>query len=230
MPDAAIAVEGALSSVEPRSGGFARLGPAGDRPTATVLNVAARRPVATTSIVPIGRPRNGGAGLALLARGVESDWVVDVTGYYLPRTDPASVSGSVYFPATPCRLADTRRAGGPVTTGSVLRVEVSGDGPVFAAQGGTAGGCGVTPAASAASLIVTAADAEGKGHTRVGPAGTPAPGATVVQFRRGASASGGGSFGLGSGAVDLRTYGGPTNQVVDLQGWFELLDTPAEQR
>lgn len=219
IPDGVSAVEAALSSVNPTKSGFARLGPAGTMPRATVLNVTGGRSAASTSIVEAGTVGTAPA-LDLRVSSIRSSWVVDVTGYYLPRAT-AGGAGSVYHPAAPCRLADTRRAAGPVGAGKRIRVQVTGTGPAFAAQGGTAGGCAVPSTATAASVTVSAADALGAGQTRVGPAYLATTGATLVHFRRAASSSGAGSIGLGNGAIDVRTYGGPTNQVVDLQGWFE---------
>lgn len=224
LPAEATAVEAALSSVTPTRGGHARLGPAGPTPRATVLNVTSGRSIAATPVVEIGTsPATAGPALDLRVNTARSSWVVIVTGYYLPRTAVGAPTGGYYHAATPCRLADTRRAGGPVGGGARTRVIVAADGPTpeFAAQGGTAAGCGVPTTATAVVATISAADALGSGETRVSPAGTPTTGGTLVHFRKGASASGSRTMGLADGAIDVRTYVGPTNQVVDLRGWFD---------
>lgn len=57
----------------------------------------------------------------------------------------------VYTPVTPCRLADTRVAGGQITGGTTRQFDA--DGPDLSFQGGSANGCGV-PYGVAYSIVI----------------------------------------------------------------------------
>jgi len=68
----------------------------------------------------------------------------------------------VYTPITPCRIVDTRNAGGIIAANSTRTFDV--DGSTFTAQGGINASCGIpfgVAAAVAMSIAVTAPDADG---------------------------------------------------------------------
>lgn len=218
VPDDATGVEVAVSTVDPVSGGYARVGPAGGL-TATVLNGHAGRAVTTTTQVGLGRSADGALALDLRVEGIRSSWVLDVTGYLVPRTAASASSGLLFHPAEPCRLVDTRRTGGRLSWGDVLAVAVDGDGAHSSAQGGAAG-CGAPDGAVAANVTVSAVDPGAKGYLRLAPSGTPATAGTVVQHSAGSGSTGTASIGLADGSFDVHLAGGDADVVVELQGWY----------
>ena len=63
----------------------------------------------------------------------------------------------LFVPITPCRIIDTREAGGKLSAVTGSRVfDVAGSGPTFAAQGGKAGGCGIGEGATTVPPVTIA--------------------------------------------------------------------------
>ena len=74
-----------------------------------------------------------------------------------PPTGPAATitaTENLYVPIKPCRIVDTREAGGILTSNSFRNFYVRGTSG-FAGQGGTTGGCGLPLSAVAATLSMT---------------------------------------------------------------------------
>jgi hypothetical protein len=97
-------------------------------------------------------------------------------------------SDLLYVPVAPCRIIDTRVAGGKIPTGSTRPFRVAGT-TGFTAQGGQASGCGVpigasTPVAAAVMLNIVAVDVDGKGNLAAWEFGQPEPLATSINFQR----------------------------------------------
>jgi hypothetical protein len=96
----------------------------------------------------------------------------------------------VYTPVTPCRIIDTRSAGGSLPpwnggdpTAFIRDFRVVGTG--LQGQGGNPSGCGVIAAATAAVINFVAVDAAGLGDFRVWSYSTPVvgpPAASVVNY------------------------------------------------
>ena len=81
----------------------------------------------------------------------------------------------VYTPVTPCRVFDTRTAGGALAPGVPRSLVVAGS-ERFEAQGGKAGGCGVPLGpATAVVLNLVAVAPHGSGNLRAWAANDPAP-------------------------------------------------------
>ncbi len=94
----------------------------------------------------------------------------------------------VYTPITPCRILDTRVAGG-VIAGNFSRDfnAVVGSGGNFSSQGGSATDCGAVSAGQAAAVInVTAVTPAGAGFATVYPFGSTRPVASSVNYTAGA--------------------------------------------
>jgi hypothetical protein len=66
----------------------------------------------------------------------------------------------------PCRIIDTRLAGGALTSGTPRSFVVAGTGGGFALQGGTAGGCGVPVGATSVMMNFVAVDPQGAGNLK----------------------------------------------------------------
>lgn len=111
----------------------------------------------------------------------------------LPAGDIGKALGSaaadlVYTPVTPCRILDTRVAGGTVAGGTSRDFKaVVGAGGNFSSQGGSATDCGMVAAGQAAVVInlaaVTPANA---GYATAYPFGTTQPLAASINYTAGA--------------------------------------------
>lgn len=97
-------------------------------------------------------------------------------------------SDLVYTPITPCRIIDTRVAGGLIAADSSRDFNaVVGAGGNFSSQGGSATDCGTVTAGQAAVVInVTAVTPQGAGFATVYPFGATRPLASSVNYTAGA--------------------------------------------
>lgn len=104
------------------------------------------------------------------------------------KTLGAAASDLVYTPVTPCRILDTRVAGGAIA-GDASRDfnAVVGAGGNFGSQGGSATDCGVVADGQAAVVInLTAVTPAGAGYATAYPFGTTRPLASSVNYAAGA--------------------------------------------
>ena len=95
-------------------------------------------------------------------------------------------SDLLFVPVAPCRIIDTRLAGGLMAANQVRHFEVAGTAN-FEAQGGKAGGCGIplgatTPLAAAVVINVIAVGPQGAGHLRAWEFGQAAPNASIINY------------------------------------------------
>jgi hypothetical protein len=103
------------------------------------------------------------------------------------KTLGAAASDLVYTPITPCRILDTRVAGGAIA-GNFSRDfnTVVGSGGNFSSQGGSATDCGVVAAGQAAVVInLTAVTPTGAGFATAYPFGAARPLASSVNYTAG---------------------------------------------
>jgi hypothetical protein len=133
----------------------------------------------------------------------------------------------VYTPVTPCRIIDTRFAGGPIAAGFTRAFKVTGN---TTSQGGA--NCGVPfGTATAAMLNLVAVGFSGPGDLRVTPFGTAMPNASILNF-----AIPGQGLNLANGLavticnpnvttctndMTVQVDGSTTNLVVDILGYFK---------
>ena len=215
VPAEATAVEASVSAVGPSGPGYTRLWPAGQPvPTATFVNYSTG---STTNTGTVSVSTSG--QVAVRNYSATTNLVVDVQGYYLSAaTDPLPTAASVYVPVTPCRLVDTRVAGGPLGKNVQRQWQVTGT-TGFAAQGGRAD-CGVPAGATAVEASVSAVGPSGPGYTRLWPAGQTVPTATFVNYSTGSTTNTGTVPVSTSGQVAVRNYSATTNLVVDVQGYY----------
>lgn len=93
----------------------------------------------------------------------------------------------VFFPVTPCRIIDTRNAGGILAAGVPRNFDSQGP---FTSQGGDAGNCGLPTSDTAAlALTVIAVTPSGPGNLRLWPAGDPLPLAVAINYSAGLNLS-----------------------------------------
>jgi hypothetical protein len=146
-----------------------------------------------------------------------------------------ATSGAVFVPVTPCRILDTRVAGGPLVPGSPRSFVVTGSNPtLFAAQGGNPTGCGIpTGTAVAAFVNFFSVSPSGPGHLRSWAyAATlpPAPFAAILTY-----ASVPGPLNIANGVtaplcdplattctydILAQAFGSSTEVVADVLGYF----------
>ncbi len=126
-----------------------------------------------------------------------------------------------YTAITPCRLVDTRKAGG-VVTNTTPRSFVAASTGSLAAQGGNPAGCGIPAAAVAIQANVVAVGSAGSGFLKVYPAGAPTPAASYLNFRDGKAVANGGAITIDtSGAKHFTVLTSRTSHVVvDVSGYF----------
>src|SRR5690606_18863913 len=143
----------------------------------------------------------------------------------------ADTVGSVFVPIEPCRVADTRNSSDPIANREVRTFQISGDGPGFAAQGGTSGGCAIPTAATAVEASISAVTPSAPGFFRAWPTGGAPAAATFLNYSRAQGITNTGTIALGTGPDDLTTqnYGPTTRFVIDTQGYYiDPADLPAE--
>jgi hypothetical protein len=115
IPASASAYSFNVTVIPPGPLGFLTLYPLGGIETASNLNSLDGRTKAVAAIVPSGNM--GWFGLYI---SDPTNLVIDVNGYFIPRTQ----SALAFYPVTPCRVFDTRNANGPLG-GPYIRAEPS---------------------------------------------------------------------------------------------------------
>lgn len=180
------------------------------QPLASTLNSGDGRVKANAAIIPAGTA----GGVSFFATG-DTDLVVDVNGYFIPSS---MNQGLLFYPAVPCRVADTRNAaaplGGPALAGSQSRTF-----PVLQSN------CGISDSAQAYSLNVTAVPSDtALGYLSMWPNGQSQPLVSTLNAPTGAVTANAGILTAGSnGDIDVFASN-PTNVVIDYNGVFSSGD------
>jgi hypothetical protein len=128
-----------------------------------------------------------GASAEILVKASDAENIGDVNRALFGRGDEgpkdlgSGNSDLVFFPLTPCRLVDTRVAGGILAAGTTR--DFDSNGANLSGQGGSATGCGVNdPDPSALAVTITAVNAQGAGDFRAFPTTSAPPNASVVNY------------------------------------------------
>ena len=119
----------------------------------------------------------------------------------------AAGATTAYVPVVPCRVVDTRGAGGPNLTMTVR----------------LAGVCGVADGASAVVVTLTVPAAPSAGFLTAYPTGSSEPLASNVNFERRATIANTAAVQLGAGSLTL-TSNVRTDKIVDVVGSFVPVD------
>ena len=131
-------------------------------------------------------------------------------------------SDLVYTPITPCRIVDTRSAGGPISAGESRSFEAY-NAVGFAGQGGVVGDCNLPANASAVTVKVTASRPVGDGFLTVYPFNETRPLASSLNYLANVDTSNESHFKLcRPGCTSQFTVYSfqQTNVVVDVNGYF----------
>ncbi|HEY3631804.1 MAG TPA: hypothetical protein VGL21_12925 [Jatrophihabitantaceae bacterium] len=133
-----------------------------------------------------------------------------------------SSTESKYTAITPCRIVDTRVAGGKLAANATRSWVVAGT-TLFVPQGGTSGGCGVPSSATAVAASVTAVSASGNGYLRIWPYGSAQPNATFMNYTKSFNVSNGGTLTInaaGARHITAKAFGAATHVVIDVSGYY----------
>ena len=131
----------------------------------------------------------------------------------------------VFYPVTPCRIVDTRNAGGAIPPVGLRSYVVYGNGDAIGAQGGNPGGC-TSPQGEprAAHLSVTAVPVAAQGHLRLFAFNTPTPVASNLNYSTGAgniaNAQTVETCYLCTKDVSVQSFVGTTHVVIDVMGYY----------
>jgi hypothetical protein len=154
--------------------------------------------------------------------GISARTVADVGNKAL-----GSITGDLVFTAvTPCRIVDTRVAGGPISANSsraFLGLAIN-SGANFTSQGGSATNCNVAAVGASAIMInVTAVTPSGAGFTTVYKSGETRPLAASVNYTAGAIVNNSVVVGVPNplAVTDFIIYTfAQSDYVVDIVGYF----------
>jgi hypothetical protein len=162
-----------------------------------------------------------------------------VLGGVLAMASSVYAQNALFTPIVPCRIIDTRNAGGPIPDGTTRSFFVAGTSG-FTQQGGTSGGCGIPfPAAVAAVINYTVVTPVSPfapfpvgGNLRVTPFGTAVPLASIINWQAGTIAIANGIATKLCGAESCEsditiqvdsfdgTTHGSTHLVADVMGYY----------
>ncbi|MBL8226939.1 MAG: BACON domain-containing protein [Bryobacterales bacterium] len=174
--------------------------PAGSsRPQVSTLNSMDGRIKANAAIVPAGN----GAQISLFASD-ETDVVIDVNGYFVPST---LITALQFFPVTPCRVSDTRVAGGALGANQSRDFRIAEQ-------------CGVPVGAGAYALNITAVPSGPLSYLTAWPTGQPRPFVSTLNALAGGVVANAAIVPAGAnGSVSLFATN-PTHAVIDVTGYF----------
>ncbi len=170
-------------------------------------------------------PDFDGMNLALLGGRAPSGSSTMPSKLGLPGSD------LVYTPMTPCRIVDTRIAGGPIAAGGV-RGFVAFTATDFTAQGGDTSNCGIPANISAITVKITATNPSLNGYLTVYPSNEARPLASSLNYIVGVDTSNESHFRLcrpGCPTQFTVFSFAQSNIVIDVNGYFmEPVATPLD--
>jgi hypothetical protein len=186
--------------------GFLTLWPSGQAQSlVATLNSIDGRVKSNAAIIPAGT--NG--AVSVFATDT-TDVVLDINGYFTSSGNSAALA---FYPLTPCRIADTRNANGPLGAPSLPALSTRTF-PILASS------CGLPANAQAYSLNFAAVPQGSLGFLAAWPAGQPQPLAASLNDLTGTIAANAVIVPAGtSGAVNVFTSDA-TDLVIDISGYF----------
>ena len=207
IPSTAVAYSLNVTVVPIQSLGYLTIWPAGEaQPIVSTLN-SDGRVKANATITPAGT--NGGVNVFA---SDATQFILDIDGYFVPAG--TSTSGLEFFSLTPCRVADTRNAtgplGGPSLTGGAA-------GRAFPVQSSA---CGIPSTAKAYSLNITAVPRGSLGYLTTWPTGQTLPVVSTLNASTGAVTANAAIVpAASSGAVSI-FVSETADVILDVNGYF----------
>ncbi|HEX6548396.1 MAG TPA: L,D-transpeptidase family protein [Candidatus Dormibacteraeota bacterium] len=211
-PAGTVAAVLSVTATDTSDQGFLSVWPAGEaRPTASNLNWGPGSTVA--NLVQVGIGASG--EVSFYNNNSSTQVIVDVEGYY---TSAPGASGR-FRPLMPARILDTRSGlggyGGPLGSGSTIRVAVAGAGDVPAS-------------ASAAVINLTVTNPTTTSYLAVFPYAAGNSGVSNLNFRAGETRAVRALVGLdSSGSIGIYNSNGNAQVLVDVAGYFTNDADPA---
>jgi hypothetical protein len=229
-----------LTAVNPSDDGYLTAYGAGQQPPATsTVNFVAGQTIANQATITTSEPNPGSTGYGgeITVENYQGsvDVIVDVQGYYTNNYDydhgVACLDDSdlpdgcgLYYPLTPARVVDTRQASGYQLQNETLgpQSEVNffaGDEPFL--PGGQ-----LPVTVTAVVLNVTAVDPSAASYLTVWGTGSAFPQTSNLNFPAGTTIPNRVIVPVGkNGEVSISNWAGNTNVVVDLDGYFDNVQT-----
>ena len=206
IPATALAYSLNVTAVPPGYLGYLTIWPTGQaRPNASTLNSWEGIVVANASIVPAGA--NGAVSVFV---SNESNVILDIDGYF--DTSDGSDSYS-FYPATPCRVADTRNPAGPFggpsitsTTPRAFQVPLSN--------------CSIPATAAGYSLNFTVVPSGYLGYLSTWPTGQAQPNVSTLNSWTGKVVANAAIVPAGTNESISVYASNPTDVVMDINGFF----------
>ena len=126
-----------------------------------------------------------------------------------------------YTPVTPCRVADTRKAGGAISAGGIRSYNVRG---AVASQGGNSGGCPSPKGEPLAVHVNVTSVPLGNGWITAYPYNSTAPTASIVNYRSDAqNVANSGTIKTCFNCakdINIKIGGGTTHAIIDVLGYY----------
>ena len=209
VPANAVAVTGNLTVTRQTAKGYGSLTPvATNTPSTSTLNFPMGDNRANNVTVALGPGGRLGA-VYKAAAGQTSDFIFDVTGYFL-----ANETGATYKPVDPVRLLDTRAANGlngKFTSGTPRTWSIAGRG-------------GIPTNATAITGNLTVTGQTSGGYVAVGPVSTARPTTSTLNFPLGDTRANGLTVKLATNgtlsAVYVAGAGKTTHILLDVTGYY----------
>ncbi len=139
-------------------------------------------------------------------------------------------TGLLFTPIAPCRIVDTRSAGGILANGVPRAITVNAGGPTanYGGQGGTTSGCGIPTDAKSVFFNFVVVTPTSSGFFQAWPVGTTIPTASISNFANvsGLNIANGiavpvCSTSCTSGDLNVQVNQADAQLVVDVVGYFK---------
>jgi hypothetical protein len=177
-------------------------------PSVSTLNSITGIVVANAAIVPAG---SSGAISVYVTN--DTDVIVDINGYFAPRSSPG---GLQFYAANPCRIADTRIGQGKMGVFGPPSIV----GGAFRSMPLPLSGCPAPAWAGAYDLNITALPSGYLGWVTVWPSGQPEPVASTLNSLTGTVVANAAIVPSGTGGGIDVFASDTTDVIVDLNGYF----------
>jgi len=184
------------------------------QPLVSTLNSFGGIVVANAAIVPAG---TGGAVSVYVTNA--TDVILDINGYFDSPKVATSYASYAFYPATPCRVADTRGAtgqfGGPAMSGGQVR-----DFPIPLSP------CATPATARAYSLNATVVPSGYLGYLTTWPTGQAPPNVSTLNSWTGKIVANAALVPAGSNESISVFVSNPTDVILDINGYFGQPGSP----
>ena len=207
IPSTAVAYSLNVTVVPIQSLGYLTVWPAGEaQPVVSTLNSGDGRVKANATITPAGT--NG--GVSVFASDA-TQFILDIDGYFVPAG--TSASGLEFYPLTPCRIADTRNATGPLGGPAIA----ANDARAFPVQSSD---CDIPVTAEAYSLNITAVPHQSLGFLTAWPTGENQPVVSTLNASTGAVTANAAIVPAGAGGDVSIFVSDASDVILDVDGYF----------